>query len=305
MTVTLQWTTFLNTTLVIAPPSTTTASQIVQVLELGRATGVIMPPSLIEDICRQPSGLDCLRKLDTVYFAGAPLPRRVAEKLVGHCKVQPGMGSTEAGAYFVQIRNDDDWEYYCFRPSMGVELEQRTEDLYELVFRRQPELERWQQLFKVYPDLEEFPTKDLWAKHPSKPDLWRYAGRTDDLIILSNGSNLDASAMEADVQKSPDVRTALIGGQGKPYPFLIIELFDDGLLSATEQESKLNQVWPFVEKANERCSNDVKLTKSVVTFTDAGKPFPRTAKDTVSRQPSFALYASEIDMIYDKSPNTC
>lgn len=43
---------------------------------------------------------------------------------------------------------------------------------YELVFRRQKESERWQQSFHIYPDLVEYPTKDLWAKHPTREGLW-------------------------------------------------------------------------------------------------------------------------------------
>ena len=158
MTAALQWTTFLNAVLVVGPPDAVTAGKVTQILELNKATGAAMPPSVIEDICRYPQGLSDLRRLDYLYFVGAPLPQPIAEQLVGHCKVQPGMGSTEAGAYFIQIRNDDDWEYYCFRPSIGVEFEPKTEQLYELVFRRKPELGRWQQVFQVYPNLDEFPT---------------------------------------------------------------------------------------------------------------------------------------------------
>ena len=301
MTVTLQWTTFLNTVLVVAPPDATTSSKVIEVLDLGRATGVIMPPSLIEDICRQPKGLDRLRALDCIYFAGAPLSRPTAMQLVGHCKVQPGMGSTEAGGYFVQIRNDDDWEYYGFRSAMGVELEHRTQGLYELVFHRRPELERWQQLFKVYPDLDHFPTKDLWTKHPTKPNLWRYAGRTDDLIILSNGLNVEASAIESIVQQHPEIKTALVGGQGRPRPFLLVEMFDN--TSSEPDEEKLDDIWPYVVRANETCTDNIKLTKDLVILTDLRKPLPRTAKDTVSREPSFKLYASEIDKLYE-GPNS-
>lgn len=44
---------------------------------------------------------------------------------------------------------------------MGVELEQRTGNLYDVVFNRKPELELWQQVFKVFPDLDRYPTRDL------------------------------------------------------------------------------------------------------------------------------------------------
>lgn len=298
MTIALQWTTFLNTVLVVGPPDIATADKVVQIIEWGKVAGAVMPPSLIEDVCRQPRGVDILQGLDYIYFAGAPLQRSTAEQLVGHCKLQPGMGSTEAGAYFIQIRIDDDWEYYCFRPSMGVELEQRTEELYELVFRRQEELSRWQQPFQVYPNLGEFPTKDLWAKHPSKPNCWCYSGRTDDLIILSHGESLYPSDMEAEIQKHPNVETALIGGRGKPCPFLIIDTLDNALLSEVEKVSKLTDIWPYIVRANQRCSEYVQLKRSLVIFTDPQRPLPRTAKDTVSRQLSYTLYSKEIDSLY-------
>lgn len=81
------------------------------------------------------------------------------------------MGTTEAAASFIQLRNDDDWNYYRFRPGVGIGFEQRTTGLYELVFVRKAELERWQQIFHVYPDLDRFPTKDLFRKHRSEPEL--------------------------------------------------------------------------------------------------------------------------------------
>ena len=300
ITTALQWTAFLNTTLAVAPPVAMNADKTIQVLELSNATGAAMTPSGLEGICNRPGGLDCLRKLKYVYFAGAPLSRSTAEQLVGHCKVQPGMGSTEAGSYFLEIRNDNDWEYYRFRPSMGVELEQRTGNLHELVFHRKPELELWQQIFKVLPDLDKYPTKDLWEKHPFKEDLWRYAGRVDDLVVLSNGSILDASSVEAEITKSPDVRVALVGGQGRACPFLIVELVDDHLSLSTAKDVMLARIWPCVERGNAFCSDAVKLSRSLIIFTDAGRPFPRTAKGTVSRQSSFALYISEISKLYEE-----
>ncbi|MCJ1388063.1 hypothetical protein MMC18_000907 [Xylographa bjoerkii] len=298
MTAALQWTVFFNMTLIVGPPTLATAAQVTQVLELGNADGAAMPPSLIEDMLRDPKGLTRMQKLKYVYFIGAPLPRHVAEKLVGHIKVLPGMGSTEAGAYFTKVRNEDDWDYYCFRPSMGVELEQRAGDLYELVFRRKPELERWQQLFQVYPDLDVFPTKDLWTKHPTRPDLWRYAGRTDDLVIFSHGEDLWVADVETEIQRHPDVRFALIGGQGRPRPFLIIELVCNDLMSESEKESKLDAIWPQIEKANAKCSEYVKMNRRDIIFTDPARPFVRTAKDTISRTPSLSLYSAEIDKLY-------
>lgn len=298
MTVALQMTVFLSTVVVVGSPDPATAANVTQILEFGNVAGAILPPSLIEDICREPIGLERLRRLKYVYFAGAPLSRSIAEQLSDYGKLEPAMGSTEAGAYFLQIRNNSDWDYYSFRPAMGVEFKQRTEELYELVFQRKAELERWQQLFHVYPNLDRVPTKDLWAKHPSEPDLWRYAGRTDDLIILSHGEGLYASDMEVEIQSHPDVSAALIGGEGRPRPHLIVELIHDATVTENEKGSWLEKLWPVIETANERCSEYVKLSKDLIIFADPTKPLLRAVKGSILRRQSLTLYLEEIESLY-------
>jgi hypothetical protein len=285
--------------LVVAPPtSNTTADQIIQTLLQSKAQGAVMAPSQISDILRAPSGLETLRGLSYIYFVGAPLPRSTAEQLVGHVKVQPGMGTTEGGAYFIEIRNEDDWEYYRFRDSMGIEMRQRTDDLYELVFKRQPHLSRWQQLFHLRPDLDEVATKDLWTRLPTRLDLWRYGGRADDLVNFTHAESLYATPLEAIIQEHGDVRTAIVGGEGRIRPFLIIEIADEAPLSSAGIEAKISAVWPYIEQANERCIEVVKIRKELVLFTDPAKPLPRTAKNTVLRASVFELYKEDIDRLY-------
>ena len=93
----LQWTTLLNVVLVVGLPDiATTAGKTIQILERSKATGAVVPPSFIEDICHNPRGLCTSRKLDDIYF--------VAELLLGYnCKVQPVLFSTEVGGHVIQI----------------------------------------------------------------------------------------------------------------------------------------------------------------------------------------------------------
>jgi len=308
MTAALQWTVYLNMTLVLGPvtPGPATPEQVIDIMEHGRIQGIVSPPSLIQGVCHDARGLEYTRRLKYVYFAGAPLPRSLADKLVGYCKVQPAMGSTEAGGYFIEIRNEDDWDYYCFPEAMGVVMEPRTQALYELVFHRKPELERWQQLFKVYPNLDRYETSDLWTRHPQRNELWRYAGRTDDLVIFSHGEDLYATEIESILLTHPEVKTALVGGDGRMRPFLIIEFLPQSPLSGqdSDREAKLDAIWPYVEKANEHCSDYVKLRRDLVLFTDSAKPLPTTDKATVARKPAIALYQPEIDLMYS-TENAC
>lgn len=81
MTVSLQFPVFLGSVVVIGPPSTGPTEPTVaeEVIRRGKVQGVMLPPALIDGLCESVSGIECLRGLDYVYFAGAPLSRRTAE----------------------------------------------------------------------------------------------------------------------------------------------------------------------------------------------------------------------------------
>lgn len=308
MLLALQMTVFLSTVMVMGPASVLppTADTVAQIIRHGAVESSLMPPSLIEDLCADPSSLELIRKqVKYIDFAGAPLPKRVGDLLAPYLRLMPGIGSTEAGPYWPRARNDDpnravDWKWYSFRPSMGIFFEQRTKaGLYELVFRRRKGCERWQQIFHMYPDLDEYLTKDLWAKHPTREGLWEFAGRMDDLVILSHGEDFFASKIEQVIESDARIRTALIGGEGRQRPFLILELSEGIVNSAGPAKPALvASIWPAIEKANEFCSEYVHLSRELTIFASTSKPLMRTAKGTVARRDSLALFAEEIIKLY-------
>ena len=68
----------------------------------------------------------------------------------------------------------------------------------------------------------------------------------DDLIVLSHGKKIYTSRMEWLVQEHPLVRTALIGGHGRPRPFLLVELvenIDETMFSSKDtQRAGVNRI---------------------------------------------------------------
>lgn len=100
------------------------------------------------------------------------------------------LGSTEAGLIPLEVIDSEDWAYTRVSPFFGVEYRQVSQDLYEQVIVRRPELEPYQGIFGTFPHLQEWPMKDLYSKHPSKEGLWLYRGRTDDIIVFSTGEKL-------------------------------------------------------------------------------------------------------------------
>lgn len=296
----LQFTTFLGSVFVYGPTKGTPTPKIIaQVLKHGNVNGAILPPSLIEELTKDTEQLECLRQLKYVQWAGAPLNQHTGDLIANNVKLMPCIGTTESGSWFSKVRNDGEWQYFTFRPYTGIELVQRTDDLYEVVFRKKPEFERWQQIFHIFPDIDEFPTKDLFSKHPAKDNLWEYAGRLDDMVNFSNGQSVRASGLEAIINADPHVRSSLVGGDHRSRPCLLLEMLDGEAVQHAKES--IDQVWSTVEKANEHCLEDMYLIKDLTVLAKSSKPFPRTSKGTLARREAFKLYQEEIDAVYSKA----
>jgi hypothetical protein len=67
-------------------------------------------------------------------------------------------------------------------------MEPAENDLCELVLK--PRDTKYQTIFHTFPEIQEWRTKDLFKQHPSKPFLWKYSGRRDDIVVLSNGEKV-------------------------------------------------------------------------------------------------------------------
>lgn len=111
-----------------------------------------------------------------------------------------------------------DWYYHHFHPAGGYTFHQRTEELWEQRQTRDPELNLTQAFLQTFPDENEVSTKDLYSKHPTKPGRWLYRGRTDDVIVLSNGEKVNPVDMEASMNSHDAVRAAIVVCVSAPGP---------------------------------------------------------------------------------------
>lgn len=110
----------------------------------------------------------------------------------------------------------------------------------------------------------------------------------------SHGEDLFATEIEETIIACPSVSGVLVGGQGRAYPFLLVE-WNDGVEG---REDRMKELWPFVEQANRRCSDLVKLTRDKVVFGKPEKKLVRNVKGTVIETESEKLYANEIEARY-------
>lgn len=298
---TLAMTSFLHSTMVIGPSTPPSPATVMGVLRYGRVKAALFPPSIIEELCLMPEGLGALRSLEMLYYAGATLATKAGDQLASHTFLFCLIGSTEGGAYPMALHDKRDaWNYVKFQKNSGVEFEKRVNDLYELVFVRPPGHPA-PQVFDAYPDRDRFETNDLWEKHPVYEGLWKILGRMDDYVALSHGDGLYVAALEPEIEAHAAVKSALIGGNGRPAPVLVVELYPE----ATERNDRggfISSLQPYIENVNARCHDCVKLSAERVVVASEAKPFIRTVKGSVSRLQTLELYKEEIAALFMGKP---
>jgi aryl carrier-like protein len=169
--------------------------------------------------------------------------------------------------------------------------------VFELVIIKNSNTDKYHGIFETFPTLHKYRTRDLYA--PSTPGWWRYQGRADDLIVLSNGEKINPIPMENIIRTHAKVRAAVVVGEYRFNPSLLIEM-EDGNTPSTPEERReaLNEIWPLVQEANKTAPAFAKVPKSLVLFTTPGKPFLRAGKGTVQRQNTVKAYSNELSEIY-------
>lgn len=302
----LSATTFMEAVPMLLPASRPPTVEIIKtILKRDPVDSVILVPILIDALCADPEALALLRRLQYVCYAGAPLTRSSAKLLAPYVPILPAIGSTDAGGYFTELVNmnsPEDYDYVSFQAHAGVVMEARVDNMHEMVFVKNPEC-LMQPVFQAYPDIDKFYTKDLWVEHPAKKGQWKIVGRTDDYLFVQNGDGLYVATLEPILEEDPVVKSALLVGQGRPVPLILIELNDasvDRAKTEAGRQELLSGLEGYVDRANELCHKLVKLDPNLVVFADPERPFPRTVKDTVSRIAAVKLYEKEIDEAYQR-----
>ncbi|KAK4184811.1 hypothetical protein QBC35DRAFT_390894 [Podospora australis] len=287
--------------LVLLPSGTPpTADLMLHAIGATKPTAIVCTPSILEDICAVSNGLNILSKLDWVYYGGAPLARDCGNAVSKQVALVNGIGSTEiwnATSFIPADRTD--WEYFEWNPAAGIVMEPtESENLAELVIKRKVgKASQFQFVFHNFPQLNEWRTKDLFERHPSNPALWRYVGRIDDIIVLSNGEKLNPVTFEKIVEGHPLVQSALMVGAGHFQTALVLEVHS-GTMTPDPEETIIDQVWPSVEEANEQYPAHGRVWRNMIKIASAEKPFQRTPKGSVNRRNTSVLYKEEIASLY-------
>lgn len=289
---------FLKVTMVLPPASIPVTAQVVESCILhGRANTLGTAPSVLEELCLSPTGRKCLKNLRSIFCGSGPMPKFVGDTIISlGVNMHHIYGSTET-ALLPQLPLDDpvnDWRYFKFHPASGATFVPVGKyGLHELIIQRLHE-NAPQPCFLVFPDLKEYRTRDTFSIHPSKPDLWKFEGRLDDIITLTNGEKFCPSTAEELISRHADVADALIVGQGRFQPALIIAMHDP----AKGLQEIIDSLWSVIEMANSQAPGYARIGKSFILVSNA--PFSKTSKGTTRRHRTEELLRHQIDGLYDQ-----
>lgn len=291
---------YYDTTAVEGPLTPLTADVAHEMHKYGNIDISILRPAVWEEIADNPEYLDQLSSLEYAMNGACAMPKDLGDKIATKTSVMTFIGSTEAMLLPTEYPDKEDWQYFPFSESMGAEFRHYHEDLYEMVTVRNSKYSDYQSVFFTFPEKQEYSMKDLYSPHPIKSGLWMYRGRADDVIVLMDGKKMHPTALEGIISSQPDIRSAMVLGQARLKPALLLE-GKNVLLVATEdqKESLLDRIWPTVERANRRYTEALRITRDHVLFTTAGKPMVRTGKGSVQRINTLLEYEEEVDVFYD------
>jgi nucleoside-diphosphate-sugar epimerase len=289
---------FHHTPLVILPEGPVTPHLILNVIEATQPTVALIPPSILEEMHTSNRALEVLSRLDYLYFAGAPLAEIVGDQLCKLTKLITVLGSSEAGLIpSLAPMKKEDWKFFEWNPFSGVIMQPVGDNKYEMVIQND-NCSDYQGIFHTFPELQEYHTKDVFVPSPTVPGLWKYYGRVDDVIVLSNGEKFNPIAMEKVIESHPFVSSAVIAGQGQFQACLLVEPNWDKLDECQAARDLIENIWPTVEQANEAGPAHGRVTKSMIRVASRTRPFKKTAKGSTQRHYVYSDYAEDIAAVY-------
>ena len=260
---------------------------------------------MVSEIHKRPELLDFLAdRLEFMFFAGGSVSEAQGDFIAKRIPFFPGYGGTDV-LLLPSLRkpglwDPTDWNYLQFHEAAGVNFVkgQYDDETFEVVIRRNFGNEVHQPVFAIFPDADEYLNGDLMVRHPTKDNLWKYSGRSDDVIVYSTGEKHTPIAMEQHIAQHPQIRSALVCGSQRFESSLILELSDTIELEPKAQSDLIDSVWTFVMEANQECPKHARISKSMILIAPPSKPFHRAGKGTIQRRPTVEAFQPELDELY-------
>ena len=141
-----------------------------------------------------------------------------------------------------------------------------------------------------------FHTGDIFVPHLDISNAWKSIGRLNDRVTLATGEKLLPLQIEHRVRQESVVKEAVVFGNGKFVPGLLV--FRDDNATTLSNEDYISQIWPAVQDANSRAESFAQISKEAIISIPACISYPRTDKGTIIRNQLYSQFAEQIEGMY-------
>ena len=275
---------------------------------------------MVAELAQNDELLDyCAKHLKLIIYIGGDLPQAIGDKVAARVALRCQWGASEVGIPHqllmpeAESRLEKDWGYVRFHPCVGAVFEEvgsGAGGIYELVIRRQEGLEdkgvgvvNTQPAFSIRGQdglaFTEYRTRDLFIRHPTVIDAWRWQARVDDIIVFLNGEKTNPISMEQHIvaRNLGVVGGVLVVGTQRLQAALLVEPVAR-VSTTADQAALVEEIWPTIQEANSAAPAHARVEKSMIIVTSPGRPLIRAGKGTLQRAASIALYQTEIETFY-------
>ncbi|KAF9884352.1 hypothetical protein FE257_001865 [Aspergillus nanangensis] len=250
-------------------------------------------------LCESTEGLAQLAQLKLVMFGGSSCPKPIGDKLVQHgVLLVSHYGTTETGQLMTSFREraDLDWDYVrpgaSLLPYLRWEEQTMTPGIYELCI-----LDGWpSKVASNRPD-GSYATQDLFERHPSTPNAWRYYARRDDTLVLENGEKANPLVVEGVARNHAIIGEAIAFGASRSR--LGLFLVRAAHCTAKSDEEVIDAVFPAIEQCNAESPGYAYLARDMIRVLPAETEFRKTDKGTVIRAAFYRDFQAQINQVYD------
>ncbi|KAF8749968.1 Male sterility protein [Rhizoctonia solani] len=258
-------------------PVVPTSNLTIEAAAATKCLHMVCVPAFLEMWSQEEAAVAYLRQMKSVVFGGGPLAEAIGNKLVDQGRSliyftldrsnnpEPGVhihscyGATEFGGINEVSDMDDLSDWSYVKFSSHVDTR---------FIPQHDEDNSFELVFVVSDDHKPF---ELNSEIDGKP-----AYRTKDLVV-----------------RHPF----------KPDLWKFVGRLDDQIILLNGEKPTrvlwaIEEIWPFVERANQTSPTHSRLEKQTIILVDPARPLPRTPKGTIPRSAALKLYASDIEEMY-------
>lgn len=279
-----------------------TSDNLIKAIDVTRPQAVHTVPYALSLTAEKGQGVEILRNCKFVTASSSRTPDELGNRLV-QAGVNFGVvyGTTEcglAGDSMYRTPGDDSWNYIRLYPNVRnfVDMQPVGDGHYECVYLEgHPGLSA----SALQGELDgSWRSKDIFIRHPTIPDAWKYVTRADDRITLLNGEKVLPLPIEGCIRESSLVREAVVAGIGRSMPALL--LFKSHLADCLSDDEFIDSVWPVIKDANSRAEGFSQITKDMICVFSSDVNYPHTDKRNIIRAQVYRDFAPHIDGLYQR-----